>query len=100
MAVTLINDSEFDQQLAGKKIVVKYFADWCGSCRLFTPKFRRLSEDDLYKSIVFVDVDAEKNPESRKKGQVNSLPSFAIFNDGKLEESVATSKEEVVVELL
>lgn len=100
MAVTVLNDSNFAGELAGKKTIVKYFAGWCGNCRLFAPKFKRLSNDDRFEGINFADVDAEKNPEARKTGGVTNLPFFAIFDGDKLVHSVATSKEDAVVDLL
>ncbi|MFA0963908.1 thioredoxin family protein [Roseivirga sp. BDSF3-8] len=101
MAVEVVTDENFSTALNdNEKVVVKYFADWCGSCRLFAPKFRRLSEDDRFKGVTFLDINAEKNPESRKKGEVSNLPTFAVFKNGELVESVSTSKEDAVVELI
>lgn len=100
MAVTLLDDSNFKQSLEGEKTIVKYFAGWCGNCRLFTPKFKRLSEDERFQGINFVDVDAEKSPEARKLAGVTNLPFFAVFNGHALVDAVATSKEDSVVELL
>jgi thioredoxin 1 len=101
MAVQKIDDGAFEQMLNNnQKVVVKYFADWCGSCKLFSPKFRRLSEDDRFKDIVFLDVNAEENEKARKAAGVDNLPFFAVFQDGKLVKGSSTSKEEVVVELL
>lgn len=100
MAVTLLDDSNFKQSLEGEKTIVKYFAGWCGNCRLFTPKFKRLSEDERFQGINFVDVDAEKSPEARKLAGVTNLPFFAVFNGHILVDAVATSKEDSVVELL
>ncbi len=101
MAVTVTDDSSFEQEVGGhNKVVVKYYADWCGSCRLFAPKFKRLSEDERFKGITFLDVDAEKNPEARKKGEVKNLPTFAVFKDGQLLSSISSNKEDAVVELL
>lgn len=101
MAVVLADDTSFNSILhTHDKVVVKYFADWCGSCKLFAPKFRRLSEDDRFASITFVDVNAEQNIEARKMAGVNNLPFFAIFEKGQLVDGAATAKEEAVVELL
>lgn len=101
MAVELVNDDSFQELLEKtEKVVVKYYADWCGSCRLFKPKFKRLSEDDRFEGISFLDVNAEKNPKARKAGGVSNLPYFAIFKNGELVDSVASSKEDVVVELI
>ena len=82
------------------KVIVKYFADWCGSCKLFSPKFRRLSEDERFRDVLFLDVNAEHNPEARKLANVDTLPFFATFRNGELVEAKSTSKEETVVEML
>lgn len=101
MAVELINDPEFTQKLQeNEKVVVKYYADWCGSCRLFSPKYKRLSNDERFNGIAFLDVNAEKNPEARRMAGVSSLPYFAVFRKGELVEGLCTSKEEVVTELI
>ncbi len=101
MAVEIITDDEFQSRLTENELVaVKYFADWCGSCRLFAPKFRRLSEDERFEGITFLDINAENNPEARKTAGVPNLPYFAIFNGGKLVDGVATNKEELVVDLI
>ena len=101
MAVQVVNDSEFKDKLEEKGLVaVKYYADWCGSCRLFAPKFRRLSEDSRFDNIDFIDINAEQNPEARKLAGVTNLPYFAVFKEGQLVEGAATIKEEMVVELL
>lgn len=101
MAVEQIKDTEFAQKLQeNDKVVVKYYADWCGSCRLFSPKFKRMSNDERFQNIAFLDVNAEQNPEARRLAGVSSLPYFAIFSKGQLLEGVCTSKEEVVTSLI
>jgi len=82
------------------KTVVKYYADWCGSCKLISPKFKRLSDDDRFSEVNFLEVNAEQNEEARKAAGVDNLPFFAVFKDGKLLEGTATSKEEGILKLL
>ena len=101
MAVEVLDDSTFKEALKnGNKTIVKYYAGWCGNCRLFAPKFKRLSNDERFRGIQFIDIDAEKNPEARKLGGVNNLPYFATFNGDQLQEGAATSKEDKVVEMI
>lgn len=101
MAVEVVTDQDFNEIIkSSEKVVVKFYADWCGSCRLFAPKFKRLSNDERFAAIRFLDVNAEHNQEARKKAGVTNLPYFAIFKNGELVDSVASSKEDSVVELL
>lgn len=101
MAVEVKTDQDFNQSIhENEKVIVKFFADWCGSCRLFSPKFRRLSEDERFSDVTFLDVNAEKSPEARKLAGVTNLPYFAAFKDGSLVDAAATSKEESVIELI
>ncbi len=101
MSVVQITDSLFDEQVtANPKVVVKYYADWCGSCKLFAPKYKRLAGDERFAGVTFLDVNAEQNPQARRAAGVTNLPFFAVFKDGKLVEGVATSKEDAVVALL
>jgi thioredoxin 1 len=97
MAVLKVNDSEFKAALqAHDKVVVKYYADWCGNCRLFSPKFNRMAEDEKNAGIAFLDVNAEESPEARKLAGVSNLPFFAVFSKGQLVKGDFTSKQESV----
>jgi len=101
MAVTIVTDAEFLSELEKHdKVVVKFFTDWCGSCRLFRPKFIRLSDDERFNNIRFLDVNAEFNPMARKMSFVTHFPSFALFRGGKFLEIIATTKEDSVISLI
>lgn len=99
--VTKVSDQEFLNSIASnEQVVVKFYADWCGNCRLFAPKFVKLSNKEEYKHITFLDVNAEESPEARKLAGVSNLPFFATFKNGQLVASDFTSKEEVVERLI
>ncbi|MFL5753862.1 MAG: thioredoxin family protein [Bacteroidia bacterium] len=101
MNVQLSTDADFESIIkSNKKVIVKYFADWCGSCKLFSPKFKRLAADERFTDVVFVEVNAEENDATRQMGGVDNLPFMATFKDGALVEGTATSKEEYVVKML
>ena len=101
MAVISSTDTDFFDHLGNNsKVVVKYQADWCGNCRLFSPKFKRVSNEDEHQNIVFLEIDAEKNPEARKKAGVDNLPFLAVFKDGNLVEGSASSKEDYLRDLI
>src|SRR5688500_17369083 len=101
MAIQTVTDADFASIIkSNKKVIVKYYADWCGTCKLFSPKFKRLSNDERFSDVIFLEVNAEENDTARKLGGVDNLPFMASFRDGVLVEGTATSKEEYVVGML
>lgn len=101
MAVQLATDADFAQIVKdNNRVVVKYFADWCGACKMFAPKYKRVSNEEAHEGIVFLEVNAEHSPEARKAGGVDNLPFLASFKDGVLAEGSAASKEEYLRKLI
>lgn len=101
MAVIEATDANFREEIAGHdKVIVKYHADWCGNCKLIAPKYKRLSGDERFTGIAFLDVNAELNPEARDMSGVDNLPFFAVYKNGVFVEGAAASKEEFIVGLL
>lgn len=80
------------------KVMVQYGATWCGQCRMVKPKFKKLSQEN--ENVKFYYVDAEKLPNSRKLANVNNLPTFAGFKNGKLVRDTFGTKIEKVKEIL
>jgi len=83
---------------SNNKVAVQYGAGWCGNCRMVKPKFKKLSTE--HQGIEFVYVDAEKFPDSRKLAKVDNLPTFAVFEGGKLVKQAQGNKIDTVTELL
>jgi|SRR5690625_4017259 len=79
-------------------VVVQYMATWCGNCRLMKPKFKKLAGEN--ENALFLLVDAEKNPASRKLAKVDNLPTFATFKGGQLVNQVQTNKFDNLKELV
>jgi thiol-disulfide isomerase/thioredoxin len=101
MSVQKVNDTEFAEILSSKeKVVVKYYADWCGSCRLIAPKYNRMSEEEKNQEFTFLEVNAEESPEARKLAGVSNLPFFAIFKNGQLQQADFTAKPETVESMI
>ena len=101
MAVQLATDRDFPQIIKdNKRVVVKYYADWCGACKMFAPKYKRVSNEEAHQGVVFLEINAEHSPNARKSGGVDNLPFLAAFKDGVLAEGSAASKEEYLRKLI
>ena len=99
--VQLSTDADFENLIqTNDKVIVKYFADWCGSCKLFAPKYKRHSNEESNSDILFIEANAEENEKARKLGGVDNLPYLASFKNGVLLEGTATSKEEYLQKMI
>lgn len=98
MLIELTEDNLSQTVNEGGTVIVQYSAGWCGNCRVMKPKFKRFAADSL--NATFVLADAEKFPESRKLAEVNNLPTFAAFKNGKLVKQIQTNKVENLKELI
>jgi thiol-disulfide isomerase/thioredoxin len=81
-----------------KNVIVQYSAGWCGNCRIMKPKFKKLASENA--EAIFIIVDAEKYPESRKLATVDNLPTFATFENGLFKAQTQTNKFEVLKALV
>ncbi len=98
MLLELEQDNLHEIILENKDVIVQYSASWCGNCRIMKPKFKKESSEN--EDMLFVLVDAEKFPESRKLAKVDNLPTFAFFGNGELKNQVQTNKYDVLKELI
>ena len=100
MEVLNIDDNGIEEILKNEKVIIKFYAGWCGSCRLIAPKYKTLASNEDYADVKFVEVDAENNPKTRSLAKVNNLPFFASFKNGELVEGFPSSKIEAVEEMI
>jgi len=98
MLQELENDTLQEVVNSNETVMVQYAASWCGNCRIMKPKFKKLAGEN--ENVKFIIVDAEKFPESRKLANVDNLPTFAAFKNGKLVNQVQTNKIDGLIELL
>ncbi len=80
------------------KVMVQFSAGWCGNCKIMKPKFKK-SETE-HPDMLYVLVDAEQFPDSRKLAKVDNLPTFASFINGSLHSQVQTNKADVLNEFI
>lgn len=83
MAVISINDANFQSMIADKeRCIIKFYADWCGTCRLLNADFSALAALKENDSITFMEIDVELNPLALTFAGVDDLPFFMITKNG------------------
>lgn len=83
MAEVKITVSNFEEEVlhADKPVLVDFWADWCGPCRMLAPVLEELAGEADFK-IVKVDVDAE--PALATRFGIESIPTLLLFRNGQL----------------
>ena len=82
-----INTKELTDKInSGKKVVVEFWAEWCGPCKMMKPTFEKVSkENDTEVEMYTMNVD--DNREFSLSQGVRSIPTVKMFNEGKLVET-------------
>jgi thioredoxin 1 len=84
MATEIINDKNFDTQVLVNKlpVLVDFWAEWCGPCKMAGPVLEDLSESFKDKVLV-MKLNVDENPVMSQKYGVMSIPTTILFKDGK-----------------
>lgn len=75
------NKDNFDSLISEGVVVVDFFANWCGPCKMLGPVLEELSNSESEVKVVKIDVDEEEDL-ARRFG-VMSIPALYLFKDGK-----------------
>ena len=79
-----VTDSNYKDILAKNKVVLlDFWAEWCGPCRMISPMIDELSEE--YAGRVFIGkVNVDNNPQAAGAFGIRSIPSILLFKDGDI----------------
>ena len=85
---------EFDEAVKKDKVLVDFYADWCGPCKMIGPILEELEKEGLFE---LVKVNTDNFQDLSKEFGVMTIPNLKLFKDGKMikEKSGIMSKEEV-----
>lgn len=80
-----ITDRNFEAEVlqSVQPVVVDFWAEWCGPCRMMGPVFSEL-EKELGSKVKFAKLNVDNNINLAQMYNVNSIPSFLIFKGGEV----------------
>ena len=77
-----LNDESFERYVEGTElpIVVDFWAEWCGPCKVMGPQFTAAAKQLTH--VRFAKVDTEAAPRTSAKYRIKSIPTMALFKNG------------------
>ena len=86
MSDTIVHttDGGFDQDVLNseKPVLVDYWAEWCGPCKMVAPILEEVAQD-LDGKLLIGKVDVDQNKDSALKQKVMSIPTLVLFKNGE-----------------
>jgi thioredoxin 1 len=88
MGVTKVSDADFDAQVlkSDEPVVVDFWAEWCGPCRMIAPALEEIA-GRLGDKVKIVKLNVDENPQTAQKYNIMSIPTLMLFKNGQLASS-------------
>ena len=80
--ILILNDKNFNQRLKGKLVLVDFWAEWCGPCKVMSPILNEVAAESNNEFLV-AKVDVDKNQPLAQKYNVRSIPTLVAYRNGK-----------------
>ena len=83
MATKAVTDSSFADDVlnAGGPVLVDFWAEWCGPCKMIGPSLEEIS-DELAGKVTIAKINIDENPDAPAKYGVRGIPTMILFKDG------------------
>ena len=83
MSVLKVTKENFDEiKSSEKRVLLDFYADWCGPCRMVSPLVEKIAED--YPEYLVCKINVDEEPELATAFAVSSIPTLIVLENGKI----------------
>lgn len=101
MSVITLTNSSFEKEVmeSGKPVLIDFYADWCGPCKMVSPVVDKIAEEHSEIKVCKVNVDSE--PELAQKFGIASIPTLVVMKNGRItSQKVGAVSGQTILEML
>jgi thioredoxin 1 len=82
--ISTLTDATFDEEIgaATEAVVVDFWAEWCGPCKMITPILEEIASEHAGK-VKVAKLNVDDNPNVTRRFEVMSIPTLIVFQDGQ-----------------
>ena len=92
-AIKHVSDATFDQDVlqSGNPVLVDFWAEWCGPCKMFAPVLDEIANQHGDK-ITFLKMNVDENPVTPSSYRVTGIPTLNVYKDGEVVKSIVGAR--------
>jgi thioredoxin 1 len=98
MSVLKVTENNFEEEVlnSDKMVIVDFYADWCGPCKIMSPVIDEISEE-LGDNVKVVKINLDENINLADKYEVMSIPTIMVFNGGNVSKTFVGVTEKSLI---